>query len=77
MRTGNIETEHANTTITGRTGEFFLVGGVTEKIKRSQSGTASYSSTKSNHEEFIQMKKWWLRPDWNRGPHHYEYGVAI
>ena len=23
------------------------------------------------------LKKWWLRPDLNRGPHHYEYDEAF
>ena len=22
-------------------------------------------------------EKWWLRPDLNRGPYHYEYGKAF
>lgn len=53
---GNIETQYANTTITGPIGEWLLIGGATEQIKRSQSGTASYSSTQSRNNESIWIK---------------------
>ena len=53
---GNIETQHANTTISGRIGEWLLIGGATEQIKRSQSGTGSYSSTQSRKNESIWIK---------------------
>ena len=53
---GNIETQYANTTITGRIGEWLLIGGATEQIKRSQSSTASYSSTQSRNNESIWIK---------------------
>ena len=53
---GNIETQHANTTITGGIGQWLLVGGTTEEIKRSQSGTGSYSSTQSRHNQSIWIK---------------------
>ena len=53
---GNIETQHANTTITGGIGEWLLIGGTTEEIKRSQSGTGSYSSTRSRNNESIWIK---------------------
>jgi type II secretory pathway component GspD/PulD (secretin) len=55
-RVGNIETQYANTTITGRIGEWLLIGGTTEQIKRSQSGTGSYSSTQSRNNESIWIK---------------------
>jgi len=55
-RGGNIKTQYANTTITGRIGEWLLIGGATEQIKRSQSGTASYSSTQSRNNESIWIK---------------------
>jgi len=53
---GNIETQSANTSITGPIGEWLLVGGVTEQLKRSQSGTGSYSSTQSRTNESIWIK---------------------
>jgi len=56
MRGGNIETSHANTTITGRIGEWLLIGGATEQIKRSQKNTGSYSSTQSRNNESIWIK---------------------
>ncbi|MBT8436925.1 MAG: hypothetical protein KJP11_06105, partial [Gammaproteobacteria bacterium] len=34
-RAGNIETQNANTTLSGRIGEWLLIGGVTEQLKRS------------------------------------------
>jgi len=55
-RTGNIETRQANTTITGRIGEWLLIGGATEQIKHSQSGTGSYDSTQSKNNESIWIK---------------------
>lgn len=55
---GNIETQHANTTITGAIGEWLLIGGATEQVQRSQSGTGSYSSTQSRRNESI-----WIRAD--------------
>jgi type II secretory pathway component GspD/PulD (secretin) len=55
-RAGNIETQNANTTLTGRVGEWLLIGGVTEQLKRSQSGTGSYSSTQSRNNESIWIK---------------------
>jgi hypothetical protein len=55
-RAGNIETLHANTTVTGRIGEWLPIGGATEQIKRSQSGTGSYSSTQSRNNESIWIK---------------------
>ena len=53
---GNIQTQNAHTTLTGRVGEWLLIGGVTEQLKRSQSGTGSYSSTQSRNNESIWIK---------------------
>lgn len=55
-RGGNIETQYASTTITGRVGEWLLIGGASEQIKRSQSGTASYRSTQTRNNESIWIK---------------------
>ncbi len=55
-RGGNIETQNANTILTGRVGEWLLIGGVTEQLKREQSGTASYSSTQSRNNASIWIK---------------------
>ena len=55
-RGGNIETLHANTTITGRISEWLLIGGATEQTKASQSGIGSYSSTKSRNNTSIWIK---------------------
>lgn len=55
-RAGNIETQQANTTITGRIGEWLLIGGVTEQIKRTQSGIGNYSSTQSSTNAGIWIK---------------------
>jgi len=53
---GSINTQQANTTISGRLGEWLLIGGVTEQVKRSQSGTSGYSSTQSSSDESIWIK---------------------
>jgi len=53
---GGINTQHANTTISGRLGEWLLIGGTTEQVKRSQSGTSGYSSTQSSSDESIWIK---------------------
>jgi type II secretory pathway component GspD/PulD (secretin) len=55
-RAANIETQNANTTLTGRIGEWLLIGGVTEQLKRVQRGTGSYSSTQSRNNESIWIK---------------------
>ncbi|MCP4984035.1 MAG: hypothetical protein GY935_26475 [Gammaproteobacteria bacterium] len=55
---GNIDTSAAGTTITGPMGEWLLIGGVSEQLKRAQSGTGSYASTKSRSNESI-----WIRTD--------------
>lgn len=53
---GNIETQSARTTISGKLGEWLLIGGVTEQLKRSQSGNGSYNSTQSRKNEGIWIK---------------------
>lgn len=53
---GKIETQYANTTLTGRIGEWLLIGGVSEQLKREQSGTGTYLSTESRNNESIWIK---------------------
>jgi type II secretory pathway component GspD/PulD (secretin) len=53
---GNIETQSAQTTLTGRIGEWLLIGGVTEQLKRAQSGTGTSVSTRSRNNESIWIK---------------------
>lgn len=52
----NIETQSANTTISGRIGEWLLIGGATEQIKRTRSGTGSYIATQGGANESIWIK---------------------
>ncbi len=54
----NIETQSANTTITGRVGEWLLIGGVTEQLERSQSTTGTTVATQSREDTSI-----WIRAD--------------
>lgn len=60
-RAGNIATQQANTTISGRIGEWLLIGGTTEQIKRSQSGIGNYSSTQNRANAGI-----WIKADLTR-----------
>ena len=53
---GNIETRSASTTISGRIGEWLLIGGVSEQLKRAQSGTGTQVSTQSRNNESIWIK---------------------
>lgn len=53
---GNIETQYAKTTLTGRIGDWLLIGGVTEQLKRAQSGTGTSVSTESRKNESIWIK---------------------
>lgn len=53
---GNIETQHASTTISGPIGEWLLIGGVTEQLKRSQSGIGTQISTQGRNNEGIWIK---------------------
>lgn len=55
-RGGDINTQRASTTITGRMGEWLPIGGTTEQTQRSQSRTDSYSSTQSRNNESIWIK---------------------
>jgi hypothetical protein len=57
-RSGNIETQSANTTLSGRIGEWLQVGGVSEQSSYTQSGTASYSAGSSERKDSI-----WIRAD--------------
>jgi len=53
---GSIETQSAQTTISGRIGVWLLLGGVSEQSKRSQSSIGSSSSTKSSSQHNIWIK---------------------
>ena len=55
-RTSSIDTQSANTTITGRMGEWLPIGGVTEQSQSSQSGIVSSSSTMSKSRSSIWIK---------------------
>jgi len=57
-RADSIETQSANTTISGRLGEWLPLGGVTEQFKRSQSGIGSSSSSEGSNRSSI-----WIRAD--------------
>jgi type II secretory pathway component GspD/PulD (secretin) len=57
-RAGSIETQSANTTISGRLGEWLPLGGVTEQFKRSQSSIGSSSSVEGSNKSSI-----WIRAD--------------
>ena len=53
---GNIETQSSSTTITGRVGEWLLIGGVTEQVERSQSATGTTFETQSSRNSSIWIK---------------------
>jgi type II secretory pathway component GspD/PulD (secretin) len=53
---GSINTQQANTTISGPIGEWLEVGGTTEQFKHSQSGILSRSSAEGSSEEKIWIK---------------------
>lgn len=55
---GNIDTSSAETTVTGRIGDWILVGGVSEQLKQKQSGGGSTISTQSRRNQSI-----WIRAD--------------
>jgi type II secretory pathway component GspD/PulD (secretin) len=55
-RGGDINTQRAHTTITGRLGEWLPIGGTTEQTQRSQSSTGRFSSTHSRDNESIWIK---------------------
>ncbi len=53
---GSINTQQANTTISGPIGEWLEIGGTTEQFKHSQSGILSRSSAEGSSEEKIWIK---------------------
>ncbi len=55
---GSIDTQSANTTITGPIGEWLLIGGVTEQVERSQSTTGTTIATQGRDNTSI-----WIRAD--------------
>jgi hypothetical protein len=55
---GNIDTLQAETTISGRLGEWLPLGGVSERIERSQGDGVSQNSMQSNRQQSI-----WIRAD--------------
>ena len=58
LRGGSIATQSARTMLSGRLGEWLLIGGVSERLERTQSGTGTYTSTQSRSNESI-----WIRAD--------------
>ena len=54
----SIDTLQASTTISGRLGEWLLLGGVDERIERTQGDGASQRSTRRNQQDSI-----WIRAD--------------
>ena len=54
----NIDTHSAGTTITGRVGEWLLIGGVTEQLERTQSATGTTVATHGGDNTGI-----WVRAD--------------
>lgn len=55
-RGGDINTQSARTTITGKLGEWLPIGGTTEQTQRTRNSTGSYSSTHSRNNESIWIK---------------------
>ena len=55
---GNIETQSASTTVTGRFGEWLLIGGATEQVKRNESATGTTYATEGGNSTGI-----WIRAD--------------
>ncbi|MGI9265484.1 MAG: hypothetical protein ACR2QU_11190, partial [Gammaproteobacteria bacterium] len=53
---GNIEMLSAGTTITGRTGQWLMVGGVTEQVERADSAIGTTTSTQSGDITGIWIK---------------------
>jgi len=52
----NIDTQSASTAITGRVGEWLLIGGVTEQLKKAESATGSTYATQSRADTGIWIK---------------------
>ena len=55
---GNINTQSANTVISGRMGTWLQIGGVSEESSSSQSGIGSYASSQGRSNDHI-----WIRAD--------------
>ncbi len=53
---GNIQTQSASTTISGSVGQWLLIGGVSEQLRRAQSGTGTRITTQSRNNESIWIK---------------------
>jgi type II secretory pathway component GspD/PulD (secretin) len=52
----NIDTQSAGTTVTGRIGEWLLVGGITEQLEQAQSATGTTIATQSRDDTGIWVK---------------------
>ncbi len=52
----NIDTQSADTTITGRIGEWILIGGVTERLEQAESATGTTIATQSRGNTSIWIK---------------------
>jgi type II secretory pathway component GspD/PulD (secretin) len=52
----NIDTQSAGTTVTGRIGEWLLVGGITEQLEQTQSVTGTTIATQSRDDTGIWVK---------------------
>lgn len=57
-RSGDIDTQSASTTVTGRIGEWLLIGGITEQQEQAQRSPGSTASTRSSKDTSI-----WIRAD--------------
>ena len=55
---GNVEVQSASTTITGRLGDWLLVGGTTEQIRQDQRATGSYETVQGRSDRSV-----WIRAD--------------
>ncbi|MDJ0698699.1 MAG: hypothetical protein QNJ07_02480 [Woeseiaceae bacterium] len=55
---GRVDTQSASTTVTGRAGEWLLIGGATTEMKHTQSGIASHASTQGREQTGV-----WIRAD--------------
>lgn len=53
---GNIDTQSASTTVTGRVGEWLLIGGVTERVNREQNSIGRTIETQSQTSTGIWIK---------------------
>ncbi len=53
---GNIETQSASTTVTGRVGEWLLIGGVTEQVERAESGIGTTYATRGGRNAGLWVK---------------------